>query len=158
MGLNKISQTKGLEFFSAETVTKLELPFILTEVNAGFPSPAGDYIELPLDLNEYLIQHPAATYYIRVKGYSMKDANIDDGDILIVDRAIEPTDGSIIVCAVNSEFTVKQFWKETDHILLAPANNEYKPIIISDDTQIDSFGVVTYIIHKAQYVRPRRLQ
>lgn len=149
MLLHKISESNNLEFFSSETMSALKLPLFSSRVSAGFPSPAEDYIELKLDLNEHLIKHPHATFYVRVRGNSMKDANINNGDILIVDRSIEPNNGTIIVCSIDSEFTVKRFYKESDHIILTPANNEYKPIKISGDIQFDIFGVVTYIIHKA---------
>ena len=148
MKLHKISDAENLEIFSAEMTTSLKLPLYLSQVAAGFPSPADDYIELQLDLNEHLIKHPSATFYVRVKGTSMKDASINEGDILIVDRALEPANGAIIVCSINGEFTVKTYYKEPDHILLTPANNEYKPMIITDEIQFEIFGVVTYIIHK----------
>lgn len=148
MILHKISDSKTLEFFSADTTTALKLPLYSSQVAAGFPSPADDYIEMNLDLNEHLIQHKAATFYVRVKGRSMSDANMNDGDILVVDRSIEVTNGAIIVCSIDGEFTVKRYYKETDHILLTPANNEYKLIKISGEMQFEIFGVVTYIIHK----------
>lgn len=148
MKLHKISESSTLEFFSADTTTALKLPLYSSRVAAGFPSPADDYVELNLDLNEYLVQHPSATFFVRVKGNSMRDANINDGDILVVDRSIEVTNGAVVVCSIDGEFTVKRYYKESDYILLNPANNEYKPIKIFGEMQFEIFGVVTYIIHK----------
>jgi len=148
MKLLKLTETTNLEFFSADTTSAVKLDLYLSPVSAGFPSPADDYVELSLDLNEYLIKHPAATFYVKVKGNSMKDANLNNGDILIVDRSLEPKNSNIVVCQIDTEFTVKRFYKENDSVVLTPANNQYNPIRISKDQQFEIFGVVTYIIHK----------
>lgn len=148
MQVHKITETTNLEFFSAEISSVVKLPLFQSPVSAGFPSPADDYVELSLDLNQYLIKHPAATFYVKVKGNSMKDANLNNGDILIVDRSLEPKNSNIVVCQIDNDFTVKRFYKENDSIVLTPANNQYNPIRISKDQQFEIFGVVTFIIHK----------
>jgi len=86
--MKKIHQTDALEFYSIDTALETKLPLFISPVSAGFPSPAEDYVDLSMDLNKHLIKHPAATFYVRVKGQSMKDAGILDGDVLIVDRAM----------------------------------------------------------------------
>ncbi len=127
----------------------MELPFFASKISAGFPSPADDYVELKLDLNQHLIKHPAATFYVRVKGNSMIDANIHEGDILIVDRALEAKNNDIIIGVLNGEFTVKRLKKTKSGIVLNPENTEFKPIKISSDADFQIWGVISYIIHKA---------
>lgn len=127
-----------------------KLPLFFTPVPAGFPSPADDYVERNLDLNELMISHPAATFFVRVSGNSMIDANIFTDDVLVVDRSVEPHSGQIILALVNREFTVKRFVKTGEIITLHPENPKYKEIIIKPDTDFEVWGVVTYIIHKAK--------
>jgi len=125
------------------------LPLFLAPVKAGFPSPADDFMEQRLDLNEHLIQHPAATFFVRVDGESMKGAGIHRGDILIVDRSLEPTNGRIVIAIINGEFTVKRLRFENDQILLEAEHPHFTPIRIQSDWDFQVWGVVTYIIHKA---------
>jgi DNA polymerase V len=120
--------------------------FIVT-VPAGFPSPAEDYAEGPLDLNRHLIDHPAATFFVRVKGDSMTGVGIYSGDLLIVDRAINPTSGSIVIAVVDGEITVKRFHQSRGRITLLPENPAYAPIEIHHDTDFEVWGVVTRAIH-----------
>lgn len=120
--------------------------FIVT-VPAGFPSPAEDYAEGPLDLNRYLIHHPAATFFVRVKGDSMTGAGIYCGDLLIVDRALNPASGSIVIAVVNGDLTVKRFHLAQGRISLLPENPAYPPIEIGHDTDFSIWGVVTKAIH-----------
>ncbi|NMW22593.1 MAG: translesion error-prone DNA polymerase V autoproteolytic subunit [Chlorobiaceae bacterium] len=148
MRLSRIHSGPVLDFFTADFTTKLELPLAGTEVSAGFPSPAGDYLEISLDLNIELIKHPAATFYARVKGSSMIDAGIEEGDLLIIDKALEPKDGAIAVCFLDGEFTVKRLAVREDGLYLMPANAEFKPIKITDDNDFLVWGIVAYIIHK----------
>ncbi|MBX7065760.1 MAG: translesion error-prone DNA polymerase V autoproteolytic subunit [Parachlamydiales bacterium] len=126
----------------------MKLPFFAVPVQAGFPSPAEDYLEQNLDLNEYLIQHPAATFFVRVDGDSMKGAGIHRGDILIVDRALEAANGKIVIAVVNGEFTVKRIRLAQDKIILEPENPQYMPLEIDKDADFRVWGVVTYVIHK----------
>lgn len=137
----------ALQFFRPEN-TSLPLPYFEAPVRAGFPSPAGDYMEQRLDLNEHLIQHPAATFFIRVDGDSMKGAGIHAGDILIVDRSIEPTSGKIVIAVVSGEFTVKRIRLIGQEIWLEPENPNYPPMRIDPSWEFQIWGVVTYVIHK----------
>ena len=122
------------------------LPFFSEEVAAGFPSPAAGDIKGILDLNELCIQHPAATYFIRARGESMIDAGISDGDIMVVDRSINPRNGDIIIAELEGAFTVKYYEKNGNCIRLVPANSKFEPIIISQARQAAFFGVVTWVL------------
>jgi DNA polymerase V len=124
------------------------IPLFLSPVAGGFPSPATDYIEQNLDLNEYLIKHPAATFFVRVSGNSMIRAGIFSGDILIVDKSLNPKQDSIIVAILNGEFTVKRFRKEQGKIILYPENEKYLPTTITEGMDFQIWGVVTNVIHK----------
>jgi DNA polymerase V len=127
----------------------VKCPLIGTRVPAGFPSPAQDYIEDLLDLNEYLIAHPAATYFIRVEGNSMLNAGIHSGDILIVDRALEATSNKVVIAILDGELTVKRLMiDQHGNYLLLAENKDYQPIRINQDIQFSIWGVVTYVIHK----------
>lgn len=147
--LNKISESEELEFYSAETTTELKIPLFESGVSAGFPSPADDYLDLPIDLNEFLIKHPAATFYVRVKGNSMEGAGIRNGDLLIVDRAEEPRNKNIVLGVIDGEFTVKRIKKKGSDLYLMPDNPEFKPIKIDDNMDFQVWGVVTYVVHKS---------
>ena len=109
---------------------------------------AEEYIELAIDLNKELIKHPAATFYARVKGSSMIDAGIADGDLLIIDKALEPKDGDIAVCFIDGEFTLKRLALKEDGIYLMPANAEFKPIRITEENDFLVWGMLAYIVHK----------
>ena len=146
--LNKISESEELEFYSAETTTELKIPLFESGVSAGFPSPADDYLDLPIDLNEFLIKHPAATFYVRVKGNSMEGAGIRNGDLLIVDRAEEPRNKSIVLGIIDGEFTVKRIKEKGSDLYLIPDNPEFKPIKIDNNMDFQGWGVVTYVVHK----------
>ncbi len=136
------------EIFQFEKRTKIKRPLIGAEIPAGFPSPAQDYIENTLDLNEFLISHPVATFFVKVEGYSMENAGIFPGDILIVDRAIEPADNKIIIAILEGELTVKRLKIENNHWFLVPENPQYETIEVTDDENFQVWGVVTYAIHK----------
>ncbi len=146
--LYKVKNTTQLDFYSSVIETASEIPLYSTMVSAGFPSPADDYLELSLDLNQYLIKHPSATFYVRVKGDSMVNAGIFDGDLLIVDKSLEPKNDSIVVCVINGEFTVKKLKKSGEKLYLIPRNPEYHPTQISEEMDFQVWGVVTYTIHK----------
>lgn len=135
-----------LDIFSAETKTELELPYIDSGISAGFPSPALDFIDLSIDLNRHLIKHPTATFYGRVKGESLKNAGINDGDLLIIDRSLEPTDGKIAVCFIDGEFTAKRIKISQKEIWLIPENENYKPIRVTEDNDFLIWGIVTHVI------------
>ncbi len=136
------------QIFSFDESTKLELPIFKTEIKAGFPSPASDYIESTLDLNKYLIKHPAATFFVRVAGESMIEAGIRSGDILIVDRALQPEKYKIVIAAINGELTIKRIKNMDNNFYLEPDNPSFEPIEITRDMDFYIWGVVTYVIHK----------
>ncbi len=138
---------KITEIFSFEQKTKIELPLYLSGVKAGFPSPAESFVDKKLDLNEYLISHPAATFFLRVEGDSMINAGIHSGDILIVDRSIEPSNGKIVIAYLDNDFTVKRFVKQNNKCMLAPENPDYPLIVINDNMNLEIWGVVTFVIH-----------
>ena len=140
----------ALSLFAADCSTALELPLAGSPVSAGFPSPAEDYIEMALDLNKELIKNPEATFYARVRGHSMKDACIQDGDLLVIDKAQEPKDGCVAVCAIDGEFTLKRLAVEKDGIYLMPANDEFKPIKITEENDFLVWGIVAYVVHKVR--------
>ncbi|MDD5089368.1 MAG: translesion error-prone DNA polymerase V autoproteolytic subunit [Candidatus Wallbacteria bacterium] len=130
--------------------TDLKLPLFSDGIAAGFPSPADDYIERKLDLNEYLIRHPAATFFVRVEGESMINAGIHPGDILIVDRALEPGDNKIVVALLEGEFTVKRLRKTCSGLFLLAENPAYAPIEIQQGANFEIWGVVAFVIHQAE--------
>ncbi len=132
---------------SAEPLTKVSLPLFASKIPAGFPSPANDYIEKNLDLNELMIQNPAATFFARAEGYSMINTGILPGDILVIDRSLEPLSSSIVVCVLNNEFTVKRLVHENGQWRLHAENPDYPPIELNDDSEMQVWGVVTYAIH-----------
>jgi len=115
---------------------------------AGFPSPADDFVEDSLDLNEHLIKHPAATFFVRVAGMSMRDAGILPNDLLIVDRAIEPYNEAIVIAILDGEFTLKRLRKQAGRVELIPENNSYKPILVTGESDFQVWGVVTHVIHE----------
>ncbi len=134
----------------ADQSSAVEIPLCGSKVSAGFPSPANDFIEGRLDLNRHLIRHPASTFFVQVEGSSMIEAGINHGDLLLVDRAIEPTDGCIVIAILDDEFTVKRLRKNQEGCFLLPANPAYAPIRLQDDMTLQIWGVVSYVIHKAQ--------
>lgn len=131
----------------------MKLSFFLAPVQAGFPSPADDYVEKNLDLNELLVAHPSATFFVRVEGHSMRDAHIYDGDVLIVDRSLQAETGSIVVAILNGEFTVKRILKKKGRLFLVPENPAFSPIEVTPEIDFQVWGVVTYVIHKVRVNR-----
>ncbi|MBV2129220.1 translesion error-prone DNA polymerase V autoproteolytic subunit [Arsukibacterium indicum] len=132
---------------NADFWPKRRMPFYSDPVMAGFPSPAQDYIERTLDLNELCVRHPTATFFVRVEGDSMIDAGIFDGDVLVVDRALDAEHGDIVVAAVGNEFTVKQL-ATRPALQLLPRNAAYPPICLRDGDELNIFGVVTNVIRQ----------
>ena len=141
--------SENISIYTPDSNDSTELPLADERVAAGFPSPAEDYASLSLDLNRELIKNPASTFYARVSGLSMVDEGINDGDLLVIDKSIEPYNGCLAVCYIDGEFTLKRFQKKSDHALLVPANCNYKPIRVTDENDFLVWGVVTYIIKKA---------
>ena len=136
-----------LEFFVPDISEEIKLPLVETFINAGFPSPADDYLEAKLDLNQLLIQNPSSTFFARVRGNSMVDAGIYDGDILIIDKSLEPKQTSILVCFIDGEFTVKKVQKKNGDFYLMPQNKEFSPIKVDKGSDFRLWGVVTHCIH-----------
>ncbi|HEY8344156.1 MAG TPA: translesion error-prone DNA polymerase V autoproteolytic subunit [Bacillota bacterium] len=128
--------------------SNLPLPCVGNQIVAGFPSPAEDYVEAMLDLNQLLIKNPSATFYGRVKGTSMKDAGVDDGDLLVIDKSLAYRTNALAVCFLNGEFTLKRIKIEGDTLLLMPANPDFQPIVVKEDADFAVWGIVTYIIKK----------
>lgn len=134
--------------YTPDQSLSVQLPYFTTGIQAGFPSPADDFIDTKLDLNEYLVKHPAATFFVRVSGDSMTGAGIYDNDILIVDRSLEARQGMIIIAALDGELTVKRLKKKGDTVILSPENDQYEPIVVSEEADFSVWGVVTAVIHK----------
>ena len=130
-----------------KVASSLRLILYGVRVAAGFPSPADDYIEGTLDLNEHLIKRPAATFFVRADGDSMIGAGIHSGDILVVDRSLEPRDRKIVVAVLSGEFTVKRLEKKDGTLRLLPENNAFPSFDIIDDMDFEIWGVVTSVIH-----------
>lgn len=125
---------------------QLDIQLFSDAVPAGFPSPATDYCERKLDLNELCIQHPAATYFVRAQGDSMIEAGIFPGDVLVIDRSITASHGDIVIVSVNGELTVKQL-ETKPKMRLVPMNKKYEPIDVPEDADLEIFGVATTVIH-----------
>lgn len=132
---------------NADFWPKQQIPFYSDPVKAGFPSPAQDYVERTLDLNELCIRHPNATFFVRVEGDSMIEAGIYDGDVLVVDRSVDAEHGDIVVAAVGNEFTVKELCTRPS-LMLLPRNPAYKPIRPRNGEELNIFGVVTNVIRQ----------
>lgn len=133
--------------YAPDLSTRYALPIFLGRLPAGFPSPADDYLEGKLDLNRHLIKHPAATFFVRVTGDSMIGAGIHSGDLLVVDRSLEPADRNVVVAVLDGELTVKRLFKQNEVLRLLPENLNYQPIEITPQQTIEIWGVVTSVIH-----------
>ncbi|MFA5907047.1 MAG: translesion error-prone DNA polymerase V autoproteolytic subunit [Desulfobacula sp.] len=136
------------KIYTPDQTTEISIPLYMTSIEAGFPSPADDYIEGSLDLNQHLVKHPAATFFVRVSGESMINAGIYPGDILIVDRSLEAVDKKIVIAVVDGDLTVKRLRIRSGKPFLEPENDRFKPIEIKPDMVFEIWGVVTNVIHK----------
>ena len=143
-----MSKHKNFDFFSVIKNTQINIPVFLDKISAGFPSPATDYMENKLDLNEYLIKHPAATFIVKASGSSMIDVDIYSGDLLIVDRSINPKNNNIVIASIFGDLTVKKLKKKEKSFFLISANDEYPSIEVKEEMECFIWGVVTYIIHE----------
>ncbi len=135
-------------FRPSPTPPRLALPLFGCPVRAGFPSPATDYVSEHLDLNEHLIAHKEATFFVRAKGHSMTGAGIQDGDLLVVDRSLTASHRSVVIAVIDGEFTCKRLWKRGGRIRLVAENPEFPAMDFSDGQELQIWGVVTNVIHR----------
>lgn len=145
---NQFSKEGTVSLFTPEIGREMFLPLLSSGISAGFPSPAMDFIDVSIDLNQLMIKRPSATFFGRVQGTSMLDAGISDGDLLVIDRSLSPKNNSIAVCFIDGEFTIKRIQKEIDFCWLMPANEKYKPIKVTAENDFLVWGIVTYVIKK----------
>lgn len=143
-----MASSDELKIYRPELHAPVEIPLAESGVHAGFPSPADDFLEGSLDLNSLVIKHPEATFFARVEGDSMKNDGIEEGDLLVVDKSVQPFDGCLAVAYIDGEFTLKRVRMEPDRILLVPANPKYKSIKITPDNEFAVWGVVSYVLKK----------
>ena len=138
-----------MEFFKPTELREIiVLPLFSDLVQCGFPSPAADYVEQRIDLNELLVAHPSSTYFVKAAGDSMIEAGISDGDLLVVDSSRTAEHGDIVIAAVEGEFTVKRL-QLRPNVQLIPMNSAYSPIVVGSEDTLDVFGVVTFIVKSA---------
>lgn len=135
-----------ITFFLPDTKSGLELPFISSGIKAGFPSPAADFDETRVSIDQIVVKHKEATFYAKASGNSMIGAGIDDGDILVIDRSLEARDGKIAVCFVDGEFTVKRIKVEQDCVYLLPENTKFEPIKVTEENELIIWGIVTHVV------------
>ena len=148
-----MSEQVKLEMFTADLDSDLELQYSQEGVRAGFPSPAQDYTTDAIDLNKELERHPSSTFYARCVGDSMKDSGIDDGDLLVIDKSLEPAEGDIVVAYIDGEFTLKRIHIDTTHnfLMLMPSNPNYQPIKVTEENHFIIWGIVTYNIKRQKF-------
>ena len=139
---------ENLSFFQPQQDQNRSMPLAHTGVSAGFPSPADDFKELRISIDQEVVKNEEATFYARVAGQSMQGAGLDDGDLLVIDRSKEPEDNAIAVCFIDGEFTVKRLKVEAECVYLMPENPNYSPIRVTEDNQLIIWGVVTYVVKK----------
>ncbi len=145
---NKVIDSKDFEVFKLENNTEIPARFITSPMSAGFPNPAGDYLEERIDLKKILFKNPLSTFVFRAKGNSMQEAYINTDDLIIVDTSVEPQNGDIAVCVVDDEYTLKRIAKSDGKLYLMPYNKNMKPIEVTIDNRFSIWGVLTYSIHK----------
>lgn len=137
-----------LKIYRCETGEEIKLPYAEEGVKAGFPSPAQDFSEEAIDFNSHIVKHPASTYYVRVIGDSMIEEYIEEDDLLLVDKSLEPQNGSLAVCMIDGETTLKRIHKQKERLFLLPANKNYQPIEITAENEFMVWGVVDCVIKK----------
>ena len=142
-----LAQNK-LSFFLPDAENNLEMPYISSGIKAGFPSPAADFDGSRISIDQVVVKNPTATFYAKANGNSMIGAGIDDGDILVIDKSIEPQDGKIAVCFIDGEFTVKRIKIQENSLLLLPENKLFEPIEVTQENDFIIWGIVTYVLKK----------
>ena len=148
MSLKFLTPKNTLEFYTPDDSNPLEIALAQTGISAGFPSPAEDFKEFKISLDKTLVKNKEATFYAKVSGQSMIGAGLDDGDLLVVDRSLEPQHNKIAVCFIDGEFTVKRLKVTSDSVYLHPENPAYEPIKITDDNNFQIWGIVTHVIKR----------
>jgi DNA polymerase V len=146
VSLKQLHKTNIFDIYTAETSSKLDIPYVEAGISAGFPSPADDFLDLSIDLNKELVKNPSATFYGRVRGKSMIGAGLNDGDLLIIDRSLEPVNGKIAVCFIDGEFTVKRIKITNKVVYLVAENKDYKPLKVTAENDFLIWGMVTTVI------------
>jgi DNA polymerase V len=137
-----------LKFFKPKEGNSIGQWLVEQGISAGFPSPADDFKEIRISLDKELVKNKEATFYARVSGESMTEAGLDDGDLLIIDRSLDPKNGKIAVCMIDGEFTIKRIKKEKNRLYLMPENKKYKPIELKEGNELIIWGLVQYVIKK----------
>lgn len=136
----------SIDIFGADVTTHRPLPYADQGIQAGFPSPAQSHMGETIDLNHEIVKHPASTFYGRVSGDSMIGEGIAPGDIVVIDRSLEPMDGDLAVCCLDGDFTLKRIRLQSGAVWLIPANEEFDPILVTPDHNFEIWGVVTHTI------------
>ena len=139
---------EGIFFFKPNLDESNLLPLTNNNISAGFPSAADDFKEIRISLDKEIIKNDEATFYARVDGESMQGAGLNDGDLIVIDRSEEPKNGSIAVCFLDGEFTVKRLKLKNKEIYLMPENSKYSPIKIGEGNELSIWGIVTYVVKK----------
>ena len=143
--VSKIDAVKEFILSESEAPT---IPLFGSDVQAGAPDLGDDYVEAHVNLHDYVVERPQATFFVRAKGQSMKNAGIGDGDLMVVDRDIQAKNGHIIVAAVDGELTVKRLHKTATSLQLLPENEDFEPIVVQQEQEFTVWGVVTNVIHR----------
>ena len=138
----------SVEFLTVNLRDSWILPFYASHISAGFPSPAEDYVDLRLNIGEFVTENPTSTFFVRVHGDSMQDAHIVEGSILAVDKSLKCQSGDIIVAVINNEFTVKRLITKGSKVYLVPENKKYQPLEITEDMNFQVWGKVVTVLHK----------
>jgi DNA polymerase V len=143
-----LPDTSYVEVLAVDLNDSLLLPYFASNISAGFPSPAEDYIDLQINITEFVTDNPTSTFWVRVHGDSMQDAHIVDGSILAVDKSLKPQSGDIIVAVVNNDFTVKRLEVKGKKVWLVPENKKYQPLEITEEMDFRVWGKVVTILTK----------
>ncbi|WP_040252392.1 LexA family protein [Psychroserpens mesophilus] len=148
MSLKFLTPKNALEFYTPDETQSLEIVLAQTGISAGFPSPADDFKEYKISLDKTLVRNKEATFYARVSGQSMIGAGLDDGDLLVVDKSLEPVHNKIAVCFIDGEFTVKRLKVTSEGVYLQPENPVYDSILVTESSDFQIWGIVTHVIKK----------
>ena len=148
MSLKFFTPKHALEFYTPDETQSLDIVLAQTGISSGFPSPADDFRDNKISLDRVLVKNKEATFYAKVSGQSMIGAGLDDGDLLVVDKSLEPEHNKIAVCFIDGEFTVKRLQVTKEGVFLLPANPAYEPIQVTEDNNFQIWGIVTHVIKR----------